>query len=85
MRCVAGSLTMTQRAKAVMEMRMLVGLEEGEHITAQCKSSRMKKDHDQMAAISKVIDKSCNPFSVYSPDSLINIATGLAARKPTEE
>ena len=64
---------------------MFTGLEVGEHITAQCKSSRMKKDQDQMAAISKFVDESCNPFSIYFPDSLINIATGHAARKPTEE
>lgn len=42
------SLTMTQRAMAVTELRAFAGLELGETATAQCRPSRIKKDNKQI-------------------------------------
>ena len=79
------SLTMTQRAMAVTELRTFAGLELGEHAASQCRPSRIKKDNDHMASLSEKIDASCNPFIVEAPASLVNVATGHAASKATEE
>ncbi|KAK3861799.1 hypothetical protein Pcinc_032273 [Petrolisthes cinctipes] len=78
------SLTMTQRALAVTELRALTGLEISEQATAQCRPSRIRKDNDQMKFLSEKIDESCNPFSVDALTSLVNVATGYAASKTTE-
>ena len=42
------SLSMTQRATAVTELRALMGLELGETATSQCSPSRIKNDNSQM-------------------------------------
>ncbi|KAK3890329.1 hypothetical protein Pcinc_005711 [Petrolisthes cinctipes] len=78
------SLTMTQRALAVTELRALTGLEISEQATVQCRPSRIRKDNDQIKFLSEKIDESCNPFSVDAPTSLVNVATGYAASKTTE-
>ena len=78
------SLTMTQRAMAVMELRAFTGLEVGESAAAQCQPSRVKRDNTQMAALSKKIDEFCNPFSDEPPTSLVNMVTGHVATKTTE-
>jgi len=77
-------LTMTQRAMAVTELRTLTGLEVGETAAAQCRSSRIKKDHKHMAFLSEKLDQFCNPFSNEASGSLVNIATGRATSKSTE-
>ncbi len=79
------SLTMTQRAMAVSELRTFAGLEIGENAAAQCHPSRVKKDNQQMATLSKTIDEFCNPFSDdLSSGPLVNLATGQTATKATE-
>jgi hypothetical protein len=42
------SLNMTQRATAVTELRALVGLEQRESATPQCRLSRIRKDNNQL-------------------------------------
>lgn len=79
------SLTMTQRAMAVTELRTFAGLELGEHAASQCKSSRIKKDNRQMAILSDKIDDFCNPFMVDAPTYLVNLSTGRKVSKATEE
>jgi len=78
------SLTMTQRAMAVTELRTFAGLEQGESAAAQCRPSRIKKDNLQMATLSAKIDEFCNPFTDDAPSALVNIATGQTASKATE-
>jgi hypothetical protein len=78
------SLNMTQRATAVTELRTFAGLEMGETVTSQCRPSRIKRDNNQMAELSAKIDEFCNPFRDDAPTSLVNIATGQVASKPTE-
>ncbi|XP_068240150.1 uncharacterized protein [Palaemon carinicauda] len=79
------SMTMTQRAMAVLELRTFAGLEVGESATAQCRSYRIRKDNKQMQALSEKIDEFCNPFSPEAPDTMVNLATGRAATKETEK
>ena len=78
------SLSMTQRATAVTELRALVGLEQGETATSQCRPSRIKKDNRQMAELGAKIEEFCNPFRDDAPTSLVNVATGQVASQPTE-
>jgi hypothetical protein len=78
------SLNLTQRAMAVTELRTFAGLEVGENATAQCRPYRIRKDNNQMSALSKTIDEFCNPFREDAPTTLVNIATGQAASKTTE-
>ena len=78
------SLSMTQRATAVTELRTLAGLELEETASTQCRPSRIKKDNSQMAELSAKIDEFCNPFRDDAPASLVNVATGKAASKATE-
>ncbi|ESO88713.1 hypothetical protein LOTGIDRAFT_165497 [Lottia gigantea] len=77
------SLSMTQRAMAVTELRTFAGLELGETAAAQCRPSRIKKDNSQMAALSAKIDEFCNPFKSETSGCLVNIAIGQAAAKDT--
>lgn len=79
------SLTMSQRAMAVSELRTFAGLEVGESASAQCRPSRIKKDNRQMTALSQKIDEFCNPFGGDVPNTLVNLATGRAATKATEQ
>lgn len=79
------SMTMTQRAMAVLELRTFAGLEVGESATAQCRSYRIRKDNKQMQALSEKIDEFCNPFSPEAPDTMVNLATGRTATKETEK
>lgn len=78
------SLTMAQRAMALTELRTLVGLDHGESAAAQCRQSRIRKDNNQMEALSQKIDDFCNPFADNVSDSLINLASGRAACNATE-
>ena len=78
------SVTMTQRAMAVTELRSFVGLELGENTTAQCRPSRIKRDNIHMTVLRNKIDEFCNPFADDAPTILVNIATGQAASKLTE-
>ena len=78
------SLSMTQRAMAVTELRTFAGLEVGESATAQCRPSRIKRDNSQMVALSAKIEDFCNPFSEDAPTTLVNVATGQVATKATE-
>ena len=75
---------MTQRATAVTELRALVGLEQGETATSQCRPSRIRKDNNQMAELSAKFDEFCNPFGDDAPTALVNVATGQIASKVTE-
>ena len=79
------SLTMTQRAMAVTELRTFTGLENGEQATAQCRPSRIRKDNSQMNSLSEKIYEFCNPFMADAPTSLVNVATGNVVSKITEE
>ncbi|XP_068213902.1 uncharacterized protein [Palaemon carinicauda] len=79
------SMTMTQRAMAVLELRTFAGLEVGESATAQCRSYRIRKDSKQMQALSEKIDQLGKPFSPEAPDTMVNLATGRAATKETEK
>ena len=67
------------------ELRTFAGLEVGENTASQCRPSRIKKDNEQMAALSEKIEEFCNPFSVDALGSLVNLATGQAASKTTED
>ena len=78
------SLTMAQRAQAVTELRSLVGIDQGETAAVQCQKARIRKDHSQMNSLDAKIDEFCNPFANEVSTSLVNIATGRAASKPTE-
>ena len=51
------SLSMTQRAAAVTELRALVGLEQGETAASQCRPSRIKKDNNQMEELGAKIEE----------------------------
>ena len=79
------SLTMTQRALAVTELRAMTGLEQGETPTSQCRSSRIKRDNRQINLLSVKLDEFCNPFSEDSPGALINVATGQEATQATAD
>ncbi len=78
------SLTMTQRAMAVTELRSFAGLEVGESASTQCRPARVRKDHQQMDVLSAKLDEFCNPFADEAPSSLVNIATGHTASDTTE-
>ena len=78
------SLTMTQRAMAVNELRTFAGLEVGQNATIQCRPSRILKDNSQMTTLGQKIDQFCNPFSEDAPVHLVNLTTGQAAAKNTE-
>ena len=78
------SMTMTQRAMAVTELRTFAGLEVSEGATAQCRPPRVRKDNTKMKALSTKINEFCNPFADNPPASLVNLATGRAATKATE-
>lgn len=79
------SLTMSERAMAMTELRTFAGLEVGESATAQCHPSRIKKDNGQMQGLGQTIEEFCNPFGNNAPTSLVNLATGRAATKVTEQ
>ena len=79
------SITMTQRAMAVTELRTFAGLDVGEHAAAQCRPSKIRKDHRQMNALGQKIEESCNPFKEDGPDQLVNVATGHVAVKATQD
>ena len=79
------SITMTQRAMAITELRTFSGLENSEQSATQCRPSRIKKDHAQMTSLSDKVDHSCNPFSIDDTTSLLNIATGHAASQTTSD
>lgn len=78
------SITMTQRAMAVTELRSYAGLEMGENATVQCSPSRIKRDNNQMAVLSSKMDEFCNPFSDDAPSKLVNITTGQAVSDTTQ-
>ena len=71
------SLSMTQRATAVTELRALVGLEQGETATSQCRPSRIRKDNNQMAELTAKITISDNYSKTYSKWKHINSTVGL--------
>ena len=75
------SLSMTQRATAVTELRALMGFELGETSTSECRPSRIKKDNSQMAELGAKMDEFCMPFRDDAPTSLVNIATGQVAQQ----
>ena len=75
---------MAQRAAAVTEQKAISGLEQGESAATQCRSSRIKKDNSQTEALSKKVDKFCNPFSNEVANSIVNVATGRDLSKATE-
>ncbi|KAK4309970.1 hypothetical protein Pmani_018437 [Petrolisthes manimaculis] len=79
------SLTQSQRAMAMTELRTFAGLEVGESAIAQCLPSRIKKDNSQMRGLGQKIEEFCNPFGNNAPTTLVNLATGRAATKTTEE
>ena len=64
--------------------RTFAGQEDGESAPAQCRPSRIKKDNIQMTALSQKIEEFCNPFRDV-PNTLVNLATGRATKKATED
>ncbi|KAK4318061.1 hypothetical protein Pmani_010908 [Petrolisthes manimaculis] len=70
---------------AMTELRTFAGLEVGESAIAQCLPSRIKKDNSQMRGLGQKIEEFCNPFGNNAPTTLVNLATGRAATKATEE
>ena len=78
------SLSMTQRATAVTELRALVGLEQGETTASQYRPLRIKKDNNQMEELGAKIEEFCNPFRKDAPTSLVNVATGQVASQATK-
>ena len=79
------ALTMTQRALAVSEVKSFVGLEQEENTASQCRPSRVKKDNEHMKALSMTLEELCNPFGGEESKTLVNIATGQATSKGSEE
>lgn len=59
-------------------------LRAGGSTTAQLRPSRITKDNQQMASLSKTLDEFCNPFAEDAADSLMNIATGRVVSHVTE-
>ena len=69
----------------VTMLKTFAGLKPRECAAAQCRNSRIKQDNTQMAVLGEKIDEFCNPFADDAPAELINIATGQAASKVTEQ
>ena len=78
------SLTMTQRAMAVTELRTFAGLEVVETAAAQCRPSRIRKDSRHLKILSDKINEFCNPFGTEVQGKVINFPTGRAATTETE-
>ena len=63
------------------------GVEDFENAATQIQNHRVEKDNKQVKMLSEKIDAYCNPFldDPLLQENLINLATGKAARKETEE
>ena len=70
---------------AMTELRTFAGLEVGETATDQCRPARIQKHNSQMKRLGQIIEEFCNPFGKNAPTTLVNLATGRAATKTTEE
>lgn len=78
------SVTMAQRAMVVTKLKTVVGLDHGESTAAQCRQSRIRKDNNQMEALSEKIGDFCNPFADNVSHVFVNLASGQAASNTTE-
>ena len=74
---------LTQRSMAVSELKDMSGIERGETPANQLCRQRVSRDNKDANKLLNVLEDTCNPFSEDFPVTLVNVATGKAAPRPT--
>ena len=76
-------VSLRQRSMAVSEMKDMSGIQHGETPANQLRKRRIERHNNDVEKLLKMLDETCNPFAIESPDMLVNIATGKAATRAT--